>query len=1286
MRLAGRRGGDAGPRNFIERAGGRRLIAREDLERVSLEEAARVRGELSSVRVVRPADLLALTFGFRNLELRPQGGGKPPLLARRVRQQPAYLIVEFPSQHITEKAFFESAAGLPPAATRDTGLPPDHKDARNPNHPGDPERDVGNAGSEIPIEAPPVRSLIGGPSRLVFRVLDEEIPYTLEGLLEACSLLKLRVAEAARPRSTKSVLAGLIAEFGLTHFLVGQPKFTVSRGNAASELVAAHRMLRATAQLTHRLGTREAAVAIGGSRGVTLFGSLREEFLAERKTSRPTRPPQPGDPGPERTGIELPWRLIVSPHDGAAFAHSPAPVKRGERFELWHSRLGLRAEGPDGASLVDERDTDNDRTMRAIWTRDFEWFTQPTPENMPAVSGTQDKPGFRMALNANDRISIVHLTADWTLDRSVANDNTVPYEPDPVDVKRMMLSSLGGWLDSYGAWGQRPDGVSVEEWRHRAAMGRDFEVRVVRAGFLFPLGHRASLIKVTERKFHPEAPGTPAYLFQRMFIVVRERTRTYGGQKLEVKGVQGRTGERIDFLFPFKSVTLTTRVTPLLDEPVELFDSAPLTNDHVFFPHVENAPFDFKVIAVDIEDNTLEFGTPLLFVGSAHNLERDRIKTIARAYDKHPRSKTGSLSGQRLAFAPSDKPDDTVLSVEALYLGGDEIEDIGSGQTVPTFAPRVRKAEAVVPALANLAGNAAPVALAYADGYRKVGFGGTGAEKNNGQVFLKVDPDSGTLPTLDFNRQADRSGGLVAPSLAVSGLSRLTGPISGEVEDFAGGGLDPAKFFEGIDAKLFGAIKLTELVKPIGLDVARMPKFVSQTLDSVTVLTADLEQLVAQVGVAGGQATQVEQRAQDLIDGIVAWMDPASANPELAPVAEDLGLAIDAVLPTLGDEPAKRPLDALLRRVKAAVAEWPTVKALLESFSDGLKLPEVVTSRLEWRPSIQAVPTGAPIFIPNSPADGFVVAVDVHAPTSPSGEPAVDVTCTLSNFKLQLLGGDAAFLILNFQSIQFLVRAGKKADVSVEFEDLEFAGCLEFVNNLKDLIPLDGFSDPPSLEVGPEGITAAFSLALPNVSVGVFSLENISLGAKLRVPFIGESIEVGFFFCTREDPFRLTVMMFGGGGFVGVTVTPDGVKLLEAALEFGAAVSLDFGVASGSLSIMAGIYFRMELQPEEKASLTGYFRARGELDVLGLISASIELYLELTYEFQTKKCVGRATLTIEVEVLMFSGSVEISCEKKFAGSAGDPTFEQVMGRDEAGNALPHPTPWDEYAQAFAEVA
>ena len=88
---------------------------------------------------------------------------------------------------------------------------------------------------------------------------------------------------------------------------------------------------------------------------------------------------------------------------------------------------------------------------------------------------------------------------------------------------------------------------------------------------------------------------------------------------------------------------------------------------------------------------------------------------------------------------------------------------------------------------------------------------------------------------------------------------------------------------------------------------------------------------------------------------------------------------------------------------------------------------------------------------------------------------------------------------------------------------------------------------------------------------------------------------------------------------------------------------------------MGGVYIKLE-QGADK--LSGYFRMGGEVDVLGLISASIELYMSLSYE--DPKAVGRASITVEVKILFFSASVKISCERKFAGSGGDPSFEDVM--------------------------
>ena len=272
----------------------------------------------------------------------------------------------------------------------------------------------------------------------------------------------------------------------------------------------------------------------------------------------------------------------------------------------------------------------------------------------------------------------------------------------------------------------------------------------------------------------------------------------------------------------------------------------------------------------------------------------------------------------------------------------------------------------------------------------------------------------------------------------------------------------------------------------------------------------------------------------------------------------------------------------------------------------------------------------------------------------------------------------AELVVFIFDLLSFKGVTDGKSEVDVVLGDIEFVCILGFIETVKELIPFDGFSDPPYLDVTPAGLTAGFSVDLPNVAVGVFSLSNMSLGADVRVPFLGESVSVGFNFCTRERPFTLAVLFIGGGGFFGLRLGPDRLLVLELCLEAGATLSVDFGVASGSISAMVGIYMRLE---GEAGSLAGYFRLRGEVDVLGLISASIELYLELHYDFPTGKMIGSAQLTIKVEVLFFSASVTIRAERRLAGSNGDPNFIDVMGLEPDGSS----PAWSDYCLAFAEA-
>jgi len=336
--------------------------------------------------------------------------------------------------------------------------------------------------------------------------------------------------------------------------------------------------------------------------------------------------------------------------------------------------------------------------------------------------------------------------------------------------------------------------------------------------------------------------------------------------------------------------------------------------------------------------------------------------------------------------------------------------------------------------------------------------------------------------------------------------------------------------------------------------------------------------------------------------------------------------------------------------------------------------PDSLEASFDWTTSlINPLGDKAGMFLPNA---GGQTTLEMHGVVSARKDgaaPTFSSTATVVHFKVNLFG----FVTIWFDRLRFTSRTGQKPDVAVDLhpgqEAVEFGGPLEFVNDIRSIIPSNGFSDPPNLTVTPSGISASYSINIPNLAVGIFALEHISLGAGFLLPFDASPAEVRFNFAERQRPFSLTVSLLGGGGFFAIGLGSDGVREIEAAIEFGAALSIDLGVASGSVEVKAGVYYHWK---KTLVELEGYVRLHGELSVLGLISASLTFYLKLGYMKESGQSVvwGEATLEVEIEILFLSFSVSVSCRREFGGSAGDPKFIEL---------IPDQTTWDEYCGAFA---
>jgi hypothetical protein len=430
-------------------------------------------------------------------------------------------------------------------------------------------------------------------------------------------------------------------------------------------------------------------------------------------TFDPLQPSPIAKPGDFETSIELPYRLSLSPSDLGRWAHSVKPVESKTHIvELWHTRLGVHpsktVNKPDSPpNTIDETST-KDRTARAVWSLDFQAVNSPncTPgiDQFPAhythKDPITDANPFRASLDIRDRCELVHLTSNYAITQQAAfcptPSSPLPANPlllpAPVQINRLMLTSMGGYLEAFGQWNPcKVDGshqLTVQMWEHIATLGRDHYVKVVYKGYLAPFGLRASLVKVTQRYFELNADKNwVAILHQHMYIVVKKERKQcpvlgqpYGGRA-----------------FPFSYVEPVTVKTPFLSDPAQQkFPRDPSISQaqSLFWPMVPDAAntpsiFSFRLRFTDITGvHSAESSMPLLFVASdvaqgdntvnpipsttsTNFASQDAVYfynrgSISPAPSSNDPYLTALFSGQKFSFAASAKPGDTDFETDTI--------------------------------------------------------------------------------------------------------------------------------------------------------------------------------------------------------------------------------------------------------------------------------------------------------------------------------------------------------------------------------------------------------------------------------------------------------------------------------------------------------------------------------------------------------------------------------------------------------------------------------------------
>lgn len=944
-------------------------------------------------------------------------------------------------------------------------------------------------------------------------------------------------------------------------------------------------------------------------------------------------------PAEDETAVEVPYGLQVSPDQRARWVHRfgafSAPFSALERFEVWHSVLRPDDEPEDPVTrarpvsvrAVGFRDIANSFTA-SLSTRDLEDLV-----TLSGDFGNGPKTPAELGLSLSEWVA--RLTAAGVLPN--------PYVPVPLRADHFAVGPLGAHVRMRGlfdfprgdqdpalllALGVKTPGLT--QYEHVVGSGRDQWVKVVRRGYL-DSGHRACLVKVTHRTFEPilagdgvgpqghfSIYGTRAYLRQYYQVVVQEPVLDYG----PLAAAYPHGGREM----PIRSLRIRTLSTPKLDLP-----------------------------SADPDDP----GAPAL--------DPDEIERVQRVLWRVRHPWWPPPDEATIGRLVQDQIEQSLAKPFWLSAGGQKV-------LFDVVAMDWEGREATT--------SKAMLFIPY-EFTRSVTSGSEVAKRYNKDLAAR---------TVDLTAQpvtvADPFGGV--PGSTVVPLETLTfvlAPFTSRV------GL-PQDYLprwvlsvESLTAHLEAVERLTNTTEAV--PVTLHPDYLKNGIGmgknpAGTYLQLTKPSKIAFDGSRGGGLAQPRAELDVLTSRQGAL--PAQLASGAVPVASLKTIFGGAKLfgtvdlwRILGDIPAPGPgsvgLADLSESEFAAILNDPTrtvptpvLRTRRILGPDGS--PRAIEARFVWKPVLRTDPTLTPLI--DVTGARFVLDARTVTPLD-GGAPEATVRGELVGFALSFGG----VVRVSMGRLVFLSLPGRKPDVTADGVSIDFLGPLEFVNTIRDVLPDDGFSDPPAITVTPEGITAGYSLGIPSVGVGVFSLQNLAISAMLSLPFVGKPAGLRFALSERQHPFLVTVTMFGGGGFFALGVSANGVDEIEASIEFGGNVSLNLGVASGGVYVMAGVYFGKTAQA---CVLTGYLRCGGYLSVLGLISISLEFYLAFTWRQKAgggSEIWGQASLSVSVKVCCFSKSVKLSVERRFAGASGDPTLDQVLTAVD----------WQTYCLAFApEVA
>lgn len=496
---------------------------------------------------------------------------------------------------------------------------------------------------------------------------------------------------------------------------------------------------------------------------------------------------------------------------------------------------------------------------------------------------------------------------------------------------------------------------NIESYVHETLYGRDVLVQVTYKGFLFPLGHRAAYIRLSERTMLPFADNPEKFyptgkLTVRFFIVVRKPKKAF-------PALNQPNASRA---FPADEIEMVTTVTPDLEPPeqIEIPGTAaePLSRNRdtqgarIFWPRTSTQPDSEVIFDYRINGDATPARSKLIFVDNTAAHSPSLMKLLVEGYSKGEmaddegiRRGLGGVRHSNTVFhaavdrkyAATAKHGETSLNTDTWQLSAEgravskdatesafaayEMDAFMEGKDQSPWFPVLSRASVRMQSVDRMLGKPqGPITVKFNDDlYVKHGFDNI---RNPSEIYLEV---ISPAISLDFTNQGKSSGGIAKPNATLAAVSRSIGLVGGKVKprpntgsanlvstsqqslevgfDFSGakaGQFDPTEFLP--DGKILGILEIRDLVQAATILAAPQLKEVYEF--GGLAIFAIRDNLIKITPVISASITQsIAAADKALTDALPGNIDTTDLYPELVDQLKVVAQACDAVALRAGD-------------------------------------------------------------------------------------------------------------------------------------------------------------------------------------------------------------------------------------------------------------------------------------------------------------------------------------------------------------------------------------------------